>query len=105
MTRVFYEPEDFHVRVEGHAGSAPKGEDLVCAAVSALAWTLADAAQDYQAGVLINETAAIIDVRCWPNARDEEKCEQMFGVIMGGFRLLADKYPEFIKIGGADNGR
>jgi len=28
-----------HVTVSGHAGSAPKGEDLVCAAVSALIQT------------------------------------------------------------------
>ncbi len=100
MTTVLYEPEEFRLRIEGHAGSAPKGGDLVCAAVSALAWTLVGAAQEFRAGIRIDEAKAIIDVRCWPSAKDEDKCEYMFGIIMGGFRLLADKYPEYIMMGG-----
>ena len=34
-------PEECFVQVTGHAGSGPKGQDLVCAGVSALVLTLA----------------------------------------------------------------
>ena len=44
MIRVTYEPREHRLRVEGHALAAPAGEDLVCAAASALAWTLVRAA-------------------------------------------------------------
>lgn len=40
MTKVKYNPDKLWLSVEDHAGSAEKGKDLVCAAISALTNTL-----------------------------------------------------------------
>lgn len=36
MIMIKYDPEELVLKLSGHAGSAPKGHDLVCAAVSTL---------------------------------------------------------------------
>ena len=41
MIRVIYHPQHNRLTADGHAGSGPQGHDLVCAAISALALTLA----------------------------------------------------------------
>ena len=58
MPRILYEPGAFHMRIEGHSGYAPAGEDLVCAVESALSFTLAAAATEeaaYRSEVQIDE--------------------------------------------------
>ncbi len=104
MTTVLYEPEEFRLRIEGHAGSAPKGGDLVCAAVSALAWTLAGAAQEFRAGILIDEAKAIVDVRCRPEAEARVRCRCLFDIIAGGLALIAQQNPEHLRIVNRDRG-
>ena len=109
MTRVFYDPDRLHLRVEGHATSAPAGEDLVCAAVSALCWTLiaeAEAEERYHAEIAADAETARVDVRCCPEGASAFACGYLFDIIMGGFALLAENYPEYITIrtGGDENG-
>ena len=109
MTRVSYEPEAFRLRVEGHAGSAPAGRDLVCAAVSVLCWTLiaeAEAEERYHTETVTDEKRAYIDVRCCPEGATAYACSYLFDIIMSGFTLLAENYPEYITIrtGGDDDG-
>lgn len=42
----FYKSEDrLHMDMQGHAGTAKKGQDLVCAAATMLAYTLGQAVQ------------------------------------------------------------
>lgn len=97
MTRVLYEPKDFHIRIEGHAGSAPKGEDLVCAGVSALGFAMLLAAGDYDADVVTDEQAGVMDVRCKPEGPfDRALAETMLDTIAGGLELLAGQYPECV---------
>lgn len=43
MIRIVYDRPNHRVTAKGHAGAAPHGEDLVCAGVSALLCTLAEA--------------------------------------------------------------
>ncbi|MBO5497246.1 MAG: ribosomal-processing cysteine protease Prp, partial [Oscillospiraceae bacterium] len=40
MTRAIYDREQLRLTLEGHAGAGPRGDDLVCAALSMLAMTL-----------------------------------------------------------------
>lgn len=99
MTTVLYEPKRFHIRVEGHAGSAPKGEDLVCAGVSALGFTLLLAAgeSDYNAEVETDADSGMIDVRCKPSGLwGRDHCTVMMETIAGGLELLADQYPDYM---------
>ena len=50
MICVRYEPDVPAISVSGHAGFAPKGGDIVCAAASILMYALKAAADDSRAG-------------------------------------------------------
>ncbi len=104
MTSVLYEPEEYRLRVEGHAGAAD-GIDPVCAGVSALAWALVEAAtarDDFDAALFINDAEAVIEVECSPSAEAAGDCRYMFEIILGGLMLIAEAHPEHmqIRIGG-----
>ena len=101
MIKVVYHRQYNRVTVDGHAGSAPEGHDLVCAAASALALTLAGnvsymAAQEavYEPITKLEEGNA--EIQCTPYRRYRDSVEQVFRAICVGFELLSTKYPEHI---------
>ena len=100
MTRVRYYPDLFRMEIRGHAGSAPAGQDLVCAAESILAFQLIESASDvpeYAASIYMNDRDGIISVECSPDEEHEERCRHMFQVIHTGFEVLAAKYPQNVR--------
>lgn len=103
MIHVMYEPREYHLRIEGHALAAPAGEDLVCAAASALAWTLVRAAtqrSEYRPRLFIDREKAIIDVECFPDKSAESDCRYLFEIIAGGLAVIEKNNPKNIMIGG-----
>ena len=105
MTAVLYEPEEYRLRVEGHAQATDDGFDPVCAGASALAWALVEAAtnrEDFSACLHIDPVKAIIDVRCYPAEKARKACRYMFEIILGGLLLISEAHPDNlrIKIGG-----
>lgn len=91
--------------VKGHAGSAPKGEDLVCASATILAYTVAQIAQEMRKKgklkgkpcIELGEGEATVMLRC----RDDDAyadAKQTFSVIETGYALLAHNYPQFVDI-------
>lgn len=104
MTRVRYHPEEYHLSVEGHAGAGAYGEDVVCAGISVLSFTLIQAAEEFNMHLYLNETDGSLDVRCYPDEEDEERCRFLFNVLADGFDMMAAKYPEYIKFTGGSYG-
>ena len=108
MTRVQYDPESFRMEIRGHAGAAPAGQDLVCAAISALSYTLINAAmscEDFGGHVLMNDGEALIRVECCPEDGAEERCREMFRTIWCGLATIEESYPDYITLtGGYENG-
>ena len=101
MIQVTYHRQYNRVTVEGHAGSGPKGHDLVCSAVSALALTLAGnvsymEAQDAVHKVTIELKEGNAEIQCTPYRRYKDSVAQIYRAICVGFELLATKYPENI---------
>ena len=101
MIRVTYYRQYNRVTVEGHAGSGPKGHDLICAAVSALALTLAGnvfymETQEAVYGVVTKLEEGNAEIQCTPYRRYKDSVAQIFRSICVGFELLATKYPENI---------
>lgn len=97
MIKVKYSP--YRLEVKGHAGSAPAGKDLVCCAVSTLAYTLMTAAAETDETVdsfdpVIYEAPGEIRVMCEP--KDEARCTEMFRTICAGLEALAEQYPDYI---------
>ena len=101
MIQVTYYRQYNRVTVEGHAGAGPEGHDLVCAAVSALALTLAGnvsymESQDAVHGVILKLEEGNAEIQCIPYRRYRDSVEQIFRAICVGFELLATKYPKNI---------
>ncbi len=101
MIHVIYYRQYNRVTVEGHAGSGPEGHDLVCAAVSALALTLAGnvsymEAQEAVWGVITKLDEGNAEIQCTPYRRYKDSVSQIYRAICVGFELLATKYPENI---------
>lgn len=97
MIKVIYEadPEGgkLTMRAEGHAGYAPAGQDIVCAAVSCLIQTLAySAAEDEHTSSFIyqGKDGPVLNVE----AGDSVLMRDKFELVADGLTLLAEQYPE-----------
>lgn len=101
MTRILYDEEEMWMEIKGHAGFAPEGEDIVCAAASCLAMTLLSAASEkprYQTNRYIDRKNAVIRVWCNPEPGYKARCREMFRVLALGFELLANEYPDYVRM-------
>lgn len=79
------------LRAEGHANFAPKGQDIVCAAVSALMQTLAYS--------LDSGTVTCADDRNLMVVQAKQGTDSLakFELVTDGLILLADAYPEHVR--------
>ena len=75
--------------VQGHAGYGPAGQDIVCAAASALVYALTETGK--LAGLDIRKGYAEVT-----GAGD---CAGDFGLVRRGLALLAERYPQCVKMG------
>ena len=93
----------FIVSVEGHAGYSEKGEDVVCAAASVLAFTL------YRAISLLDEEGEVslfshsiskgdAEFDFTVKERALEKAQAVVDSIMEGYLLLEDNFPECVRV-------
>lgn len=101
MIKVVYHRKYNRVTIEGHAHSGEAGHDLVCAATSALAYTLAtNVAHMKKGGCLraapIKLESGDAEIRCAPRRRFKATVTLIFDTICVGFESLARQYPENI---------
>ena len=101
MIKVVYHRQFNRVTITGHAGNGPEGHDLVCAAVSALALTLAGnvsymEAQEAVYDVTIKLEEGNAEIQCASYRRYKDSVAQIFRAICVGFELLSTKYPDNI---------
>lgn len=98
MIKVIYNRNQPSVSIEGHAGSAEAGHDLVCASVSILAYTLSsilegvDERQFNDLNVDLKDGEAMIS--CDPIEDYRLSIKLIFDTICAGFDLLAQVYPD-----------
>lgn len=97
MIKIIYvaDPEGgkLTMRAEGHAGYAPAGQDIVCAAVSCLMQTLAySAAEDEHTSSCIyqGKDGPVVSVETGNSVLMKDK----FELVADGLTLLAEQYPE-----------
>ena len=103
MIKIIYvaDPEGgkLTMRAEGHAGYAPAGQDIVCAAVSCLMQTLAySAAEDERTSSCIyqGKEGPVVNVE----AGDSVLMRDKFELVADGLTLLAEQYPENVSFKG-----
>lgn len=79
--------------VQGHARYGPEGQDIVCAAASALVYALAET---------LRETGKLagLDIRKgYAEVTGAGDCAGDFGLVRRGLALLAERYPQCVKMG------
>ena len=85
--------------VEGHAGYAEPGKDIVCASASILANTLASLVESFgvEHNIRLNEGDSVIECYCHdPNKFTEVK--NAFDFASVGFALLQHTYPQYVSL-------
>lgn len=103
VIRFYKKRSGVHLVMDGHAGAAPKGEDLVCAAASMLCYTAGQAVQFlWEQGKLrchpriqIRDGRAVIIAT--PKKDTEAEVLYLFWVIQAGAWVLARNYPRFVR--------
>ena len=92
------------LRVNGHAGQAEKGKDLICASASILAYTLAQYLYYvYQQGglvkkphIVLNDGDALIVAK--PKEDFAGEVLNAYFVAEVGYSLLAKNYPQYVQL-------
>lgn len=102
MIEITYDRSNNRVRILGHAGAGEKGEDVVCAGVSALAQTLAANVRHWQACGKLRKDADISlsdgeGLISWePKHGYEAATRQVAVAICAGFELIAVELPQYV---------
>ena len=103
----FWQDKDkgsIHMKVKGHADTAPKGEDLVCSAATMLVYTVAQAMSFmYEQGQLaekpcvkIREGKAVVVAK--PKEEFFPEALHTFWVAQCGAHVLAKNYPDHVAL-------
>lgn len=98
MIRVVYDGL-YSLSVEGHAGQAPAGKDIVCAGVSTLLYSLAQMLamhedQCLQLDLHVESGSGYVTVE--PSLFFEATCQGAFEAIVCGLYELAKDYPDYV---------
>lgn len=93
------------LRVSGHAGAGPVGHDLVCAGASMLIYTLAE----QLAALAAEGRVTVRQIRlepgdAWLEWDQTPETGLVQGCILRGLELLAEEYPEHVRIVRVDHG-
>jgi uncharacterized protein YsxB (DUF464 family) len=96
--------ESITLRLTGHAGMAEKGQDIVCASASILAYTVAQSLQFmYEEGELEEKPLIRLDsgdavITAIPKYGFYKEALHTFFVAQVGYHLLAHNYPQYVEL-------
>ena len=101
MIKVIYYRDDNHIVAEGHAHSGETGHDLVCAATTILAYTIASSVENMVAAGHVKEhhiefKDGYADIYCAAPDNLKSTIMLMFDTVCAGFELLEQTYPDNI---------
>ena len=102
MIRITYKefPKEgaMRLRAEGHAGYAPKGQDIVCAAVSTLMQALAFSADCSEEGFAVASSSGLAGTYLELQMKATPENRAKFELVTDGLELVAQLYPKFVMI-------
>ena len=104
--RFYIKPSNgsIHMTLKGHAEAAPKGEDLICASATMLAYTVAQAAQFMDEQDKLKKKPKIslregnVAIIVTPKEEDYAEALHTFWVAQCGIHVLAHNYPQNVKL-------
>ncbi len=105
ITAKFWKDEkSIHMTLRGHAGAAPKGEDLICASATMMAYTIAQVVEFmHKQGKLVKKPKIRISqgratIIATPTEDGYAECLHTFFVAQCGVQVLAHNYPQYVKL-------
>lgn len=102
MIDIKFDPKTYTLDIEGHAEHGEKGEDIVCSAISALFYTLAESLYAYKD--MMAEDIDFSDedgnghISCKPKAEYEANVSLIYWTILNGFEIVARHYDKNVKL-------
>lgn len=99
MIRV--KTETGKIEIEGHAGYGKNGEDIVCAGISALSTGVLLAILESDAFMQVEKEikSGYMCVRYKENPEKREVCQGILKVLERGTELIAEEFPDNVRIG------
>lgn len=88
MTGIFYFPEENHLSMAGHAGAGTMGNDLICAALSALTRVLILEAE--QKGDYVLQGDGWVELQLGNGSRET------MDAVCRALKWMAEEYPEYV---------
>lgn len=89
------------VGISGHSGQAAKGNDIVCAGISALSQSAVLALDLYEIALNINQQEGLLEFSfnvTELNDAQKIRCESILSVFIVGISEIRKQYPEFVHI-------
>ena len=102
MINIEFNPKTFTLDITGHAEHGEKGEDIVCAAISTLFYTLGEAL--YKSNHMMAEDIVFSDedgnghLSCKPKEEYEANVSLIYWTILTGFELVSKNYKENLNL-------
>lgn len=85
------------IKVRGHANYAPHGQDIVCAGVTALTQTLVESLKTLTGNeIKYDMSPGRVDIEI---ENPDEDAQLLMDSFLVGVRLIADEFPENIRVG------
>lgn len=96
MVTIEFDRDNLCVTAKGHAQSGEAGHDLVCAATSALIYTLAADVERLGHPSTIRLEEGDAEISCTPGEDYRLMVTFLFESLCVGFEMLSVDYPEFV---------
>lgn len=84
------------VKIRGHAGYAPRGQDIVCAGLTALTQTLVESLETLTGNeIKYDMSPGRVDIKIKDPDEDAQLLMDSFFV---GAEMIADEFPEYVRV-------
>lgn len=97
MIKVVYGQKDGkynYLKMKGHANSAVKGEDLICAGASSIIFGFMNALDDEE-NIIFKQLTNEIEII---SENDSEKVQNYFELVLYQLKTIEESYSQYIKI-------
>ncbi len=100
MIRAHYaEGEDsYELSIDGHAGYAEHGKDIVCAACSGITYALLAYLEQYSEEVTDVQGPVVVSGRFYISCKGTERIATAFHMALLGLRKIGSQYPDHVSI-------
>ena len=105
MTKICHREyyDKFLIIIEGHSGFGAEGEDVVCAGISTLAYTLLNTLLDEESAGnvrlirnVVRDGYMCLEAECADYAR--ERLKGIADTCITGFLMLEESYPQYVSM-------